>query len=170
MISGRAQRLVTAPSAEWGPVGSVSEKLETGTSGIAAKDELVMPFLMSVLPTRITRTPLPSRTMSRSGKAAPPCETRNAGPVRGVGSVGVTALAVPTLDSLEQPSAFAAKVASGQAFWMVVSREGSAIGSCVNTERMFAWFRGCVTFTCRLPPLRFEHRELHEALQDGVDR
>ena len=71
-----AHRLPKAASAECGPVGSFSVKLDTGTSGIAAKVVVVIPFLMSVLPTRITRTPLPSSTRSRSGNAAPPCETR----------------------------------------------------------------------------------------------
>ena len=71
--------------------------LDTGTSGVEANFVVVMPFLMSVLPTRITRTPLASSTRSRSGNAAPPWETRIAGPCSLPGSVGVFALAPPTI-------------------------------------------------------------------------
>ena len=59
MTSGWAHRLVLPVSAECGPVGSFSVKLDTGTSGTVLKLVVVIPFLMSVLPSRITRTPLP---------------------------------------------------------------------------------------------------------------
>ena len=75
-VSAFEQRPPSAVSAEWGPTGSVSTKLETGTSGIAANVELVIPFVIFVLPVRITVTPSPSSTMSRSGNASPPWETR----------------------------------------------------------------------------------------------
>src|SRR5438128_3759276 len=76
ITSGCAHRLPYAASAECGPIGSVNEKLDTGTSGSEANVDVVMPPLMFVLPTRITRTPLPSSSRSTSGNAAPPCETR----------------------------------------------------------------------------------------------
>ena len=74
--------------------------LETGTSGGDAKVVVVIPLLIFVLPTRITRTPLASITRSRSGNAAPPCETRIAGPCSLPGSVGVFARAPPTNEPL----------------------------------------------------------------------
>ena len=74
-LRAEAAERCRAPSC--GPVGRFSSKLETGTSGIDANVEVVMPLLMFVLPSRITLTPWsPSRIRSRSGKAAPPCETR----------------------------------------------------------------------------------------------
>ena len=45
---------------------------EVGASGEDANVVVVIPFLMSVLPSRMMRTPLPSSTMSRSGNASPP--------------------------------------------------------------------------------------------------
>src|SRR5438270_10529676 len=60
ITSGLAHTSPYAASAECGPIGRLSEKLDTGTSGRVAKLEIVIPRLMSVLPTRITRTPLPS--------------------------------------------------------------------------------------------------------------
>ena len=57
-----------------------------------------------------------------------------------MGSTGVTAVALPTFEPLGQLKGLAVKVASGQAFWSVVSLEGSCSGSCVKTERMFAWW------------------------------
>ena len=88
ITSGFAHRLPLAVSAECGPVGSVSVKLDTGASGVDANVVFVIPFLISVLPSRMIRTPLPSSTRSRSGKASPPWETKIAGPLSGVGSVG----------------------------------------------------------------------------------
>ena len=40
-----------------------------------------------------------------------------------------------------------------QAFCSVVRREGSCLGSDATTERMFAWWSGCVSVTVRLAPL-----------------
>ena len=57
-----------------------------------AKVVVVIPFEIFVLPTKITRTPLASITRSRSGNAAPPWETKIAGPCSLPGSVGVFAL------------------------------------------------------------------------------
>ena len=144
ITSGLAQRFVLAASAECGPVGRFTVKLETGTSGVAAKFVVVIPFLMSVLPTRITRTPLASSTRSRSGNAAAACETRIAGPVILPGSTGVFALAPPTSEPAGQLDGLAANVASGHAFCSVVSREGSALGSWTSTDLMFAWPAACV--------------------------
>ena len=62
--------------AEWGPSGSFSSKLEMGASGIDLNELVVMPFAMSVLPTRSRRMPCPCRITTRSGNAAPPWETR----------------------------------------------------------------------------------------------
>src|SRR5207302_3176278 len=169
MTSGWAHRFVLPVSAECGPVGSLSVKLDTGTSGTVLKLVVVIPFLMSVLPTRITRTPLPSSTRSRSGKAAPPCETRTAGPVIGVGSTGVTAVAVPTVDSGEQPSGLAANVASRHAFCSVVRREGSAFGSEVTLERKLACPEGWPTLTSRLAPLSLVNFAPVEAENAGLN-
>ena len=112
MFSALVQRLPKAASAECGPIGRLMVMLDTGTSGVEAKLVVVIPFLMSVLPFRITRTPLASSTRSRSGNAAPPCETRYAGPVSFVGSVGVFARAPPTSDLPGQLKGFASNVAS----------------------------------------------------------
>src|SRR2546423_675302 len=60
-------------------------------------------------------------------------------------------------------------VASGHACCRVVSRETSWGGSEVTTERMFAWWAGWVTFTCRLAPFSFEVFALLKALNDGVN-
>src|SRR2546426_5435259 len=169
MTSGCAHRFVLPVSAECGPVGSFSVKLDTGTSGTEAKLVVVIPRLMSVLPTRITRTPLPSSSRSRSGKAAPPWETRYAGPLSVPGRTGVVAVAVPTLAPAGQLKGFDAYVASGQACCSVVSREGSWTGSCVTTERMLAWRAGCVTLTCRLSPFARDGWALVEALNEGVN-
>src|SRR5438309_552188 len=77
MISGCGHRFVFAVSAECGPVGRLSVKLETGASGVEAKV---------------------------------------AGPFMGVGSTGVTAVALPTVASGPQPSGFASNVAARHAF------------------------------------------------------
>ena len=74
-----------------------------------------MPFLMSVLPTRITRTPSPSRIRSTSGNAAR--RGRPGTRARWSGSTGVATLTEPTLEPDGQPFGPAAKIASGQAFW-----------------------------------------------------
>src|SRR5437879_288142 len=97
MISGWAHMFPFAVSSECGPLGSVSEKLDTGTSGSVANVVVVMPPLISVLPTRIVRTPEPSNSTSRSGNAAPPWDTRIAGPLSWPGSTGVVAVARPTV-------------------------------------------------------------------------
>src|ERR1700694_4332950 len=119
MYSGLAHRSPNAASAECGPVGSLTVMLDTGTSGDDANVVVVIPFLMSVLPTRITRTPLASSTRSRSGNAAPPCETRYAEPVMVLGSVGVLARAVPTSEPSGHFAGVAANTASRHAFCSV---------------------------------------------------
>src|SRR6202035_966603 len=116
ITSGILQRLPNAASAECAPTGRLTVMLDTGTSGVAAKLVVVIPFLMSVLPSRITRTPLPSSTRSRSGNAAPPWETRIAGPFIFAGSVGVLARTPPTNEPPGQLNGLALNVASGQAF------------------------------------------------------
>src|SRR6266480_2978439 len=116
MTSGRAQRLPKPVSAECEPMGRFTVTLETGTSGVLANVVVVIPFLMSVLPTTITRTPLASSTRSRSGNAAPPWETRIAGPFIFEGSTGVFARTPPTNEPDGQLNGFALNVASGHAF------------------------------------------------------
>src|ERR1700720_414217 len=127
MTSDCLHRLPFAVSAEFGPVGSLSSKLDTGTSGTVAKLEVVMPFVMFVLPTRITVTPSPLSTRSRSGNAAPPCETKIAGPVSLSGSTGVVTTASPTRELEGQASGAALNVACRQAWLSVLRREGSCL-------------------------------------------
>lgn len=58
MFSLWVHRLPFAASAEFGPWGSVSSNVPTGSSGIAGKVELVIPFLlMNVSPCRLSVTP-----------------------------------------------------------------------------------------------------------------
>src|ERR1039457_5787304 len=95
-------RLPFPVTAECEPIGRFTVTLDTGASGNAAKVVVVIPFVILVLPTRITRTPLASITRSRSGNACPPWETRIAGPCSFPGSVGVFALAPPTNEPLGQ--------------------------------------------------------------------
>ena len=169
MIRACAQRFPLAASAEFGPVGRSSTKLETGTSGIDVNDEVVMPPLMFVLPCRITRTPSPSSSRSRSGNAAPPCETRYAGPLRLPGRTGVVAVAVPTLEPTGQANGLAAYVASAHAFCIVVKREGSCRGSWVTTEWMFASWAPWLRLTLRLAPLSFDVLELDDTVNLGLN-
>ncbi len=101
ITSGCAHRSPNAPRALCEPVGRLTVTLDTGTSGVDAKFVVVMPFLMLVLPVRITRTWLGlSTTRSKSGNEAPACETRIAAPVSLPGSVGVTTVAPPTNEPL----------------------------------------------------------------------
>src|ERR1700730_2505704 len=139
MISGPAHRFAFAASALWEPVGRFTVMLDTGTSGVAAKFVVVIPFLMFVFPTTIVRTPLASMTRSRSGNAPPACDTRIAGPVSLLGSSGVFARAPPTKEPLGHLSGLAANCASVHAFCRVVRRDGRALGSCTSTDLMFAW-------------------------------
>src|SRR5580692_10082886 len=130
--------------------------LDTGTSGGAAKLVVVIPFLMFVLPTRITRIPSPSSSRSRSGNAAPPCETRIAGPFSFAESVGVFALTPPTNEPDGHVYGFALNTASEHAFCSVVSREGSCLGSCTSTDLTFEPPAGTLSVVSRLAPLAFE--------------
>src|SRR6478609_4269341 len=132
-------RFPNAASAEYLPVGSFTSKLDTGTSGMAAKLEVVMPLAMFVLPTRITVTPSPLSTRSRSGKAAPPCDTKTAGPVSLSGSTGVLTVTLPTNDVDGQASGFASNTDARQALASVLKREGRCFGNDTNTDLMFAW-------------------------------
>src|ERR1700730_17118758 len=61
-------------------------------------------------------------------------------------------MAVPMFDPAGQEAGFALNVASGQACWIVVSREGRALGRVTATFPMFAcpWLE--VTVTSRLAP------------------
>src|SRR5580692_6506671 len=92
--------------------------------------------------------------MIRLGNASPPWETKYAGPVNGTGITGVVAVACPTIDAAGHPAGLASNVASGQAFWSVVRREGSFLGSSTLTREMFASYgpAGYASFTCRLAP------------------
>ena len=113
--------------------------LETGTSGVGREVVVVMPFLMLVLPTRITRTPLASSTRSRSGNAAPPCETRIAGP----GHLArqhrrVRPSAPPTNEPGGQLNGLAFERRRQARFLQRRQREGSCFGSCTITDLMFA--------------------------------
>src|SRR5437588_7751583 len=123
-----------------------------GASGTALNDEMVMPFLMSVLPRSSSVIPSPCRTIARSGNAAPACETRYAGPVSEAFKTGVTAVPVPTTEAAGHDAGFAANVASGHAFCSVVSLEGSCLGRLTLTLAMFAWPGAEVTLTCSAAP------------------
>ena len=131
-----------AARTEWGPSGRLVSKLAIGASGTVSKREYVTPFLMSVLPSRSIRMSEPrSFACSRnttSGNAAPPWETRIAGPVSGTFRIGVTAFAVPMNDPGGQPAGFAANCASVHACWSVVRRAGRILGSVRSTLWMFA--------------------------------
>src|SRR2546430_10586817 len=87
----------------------------------------------------------------------------------GLGSTGVTAVAVPTLDAAGQLSGFAANVASRHAFCSVVSREGSALGSDVVTDRTLAWPAPWPMLTSRLAPLALEYLPLVDAANEGLN-
>ncbi len=82
--------------------------------------------------------PSPCSTNSTSGNAAPPWETRYAGPVSGLFSTGVWIVALPITEPSSHAAGLALNTASGHAFWSVVRREGSATGSCRSTFAMFA--------------------------------
>ncbi len=57
IVSFEAHRLALAASAELGPWGRLSSKELKGTSGVALKVEVVIPFLICVEPTKSTVTP-----------------------------------------------------------------------------------------------------------------
>src|SRR5436190_7986560 len=98
-----------------------------------------MPFLMSVLPSRMIVTPSPCSTNSTSGKDALPWETRYAGPESGFLNTGVEIFAWPMLESAGQPeTGLASNRKSRHAFWIVDRREGSWMGSATNTLAMLA--------------------------------
>jgi hypothetical protein len=62
--------------------------------------------------------------------------------------------AFPITEPSSQAAGLPLKTPSGQAFWIVVSREGRAIGSCSSTLAMFACPRPAdSTLTSRLVPL-----------------
>src|SRR5262249_29416428 len=119
--------------------------------------------------TRMIRTPEPSSTRSRSGNAAPPCDTSTAMPFISPGSVGVTALTVPTTAVSAQPSGLAANVASRHAFSSVVSRDGSCLGSVTFTDFTFAPSFGIFSVVTRLAPLTFEVFDVLDAENDGLN-
>jgi hypothetical protein len=130
-----AHSLPLALSAEFGPLGKLNEKLAIGTSGTLANVELVTPPLIFVLPTKMKRTPWsPSNTMSKSGNAAPPCETRYAVPVNASGSTGVCTLALPTIAAWQLAAASAAKAASPHAFCNVLKRATNCLGNVTDTD------------------------------------
>src|SRR5436190_16501672 len=99
-----------------------------------------MPFLMSVLPSRMIVTPSPCSTNSTSGKDALPCDTRYAGPDSGFVNTGVRIVARPMFEPSGQPeTGLASNRKSRQAFWIVDRREGSWMGSATKTLPMPAW-------------------------------
>src|SRR5664280_607971 len=128
-----------------------------------------MPFLMSVLPSKTIWTPSPCSRNSTSGNAAPPWETRIAGPVSGAFRTGVCAVAVPTNDPSGHPAGLALNCASVHAFCSVVSREGSDIGSCRLTLLMFASPGFWAILTVRLAPLALLVWPWVEAANDGLN-
>src|ERR1700756_4846066 len=133
--SGGSPKLVTA---EGGPSGSTTVIEVTGTSGVVAKFVVVIPPVIFVCPTRITRTPSPWRIKSRSGNAPPPWETKIAGPLSRPGSTGVRARTEPTNEPLGQLKGLLSKVAARHALFRVDSRETSCLGSCTSTDLTFA--------------------------------
>src|SRR5256714_8667361 len=168
MTSGRAQRLPKPVSAECEPMGRFTVTLETGTSGVLANVVVVMPFLMSVLPTTITRTPLPSSTRSRSGKDALACDTRIAGPFIFACSTGVLARTPPTNEPDGHLNGSASNVAAGHALLSVVRREGSCSGNCTFTDFMFACPAAWLIVVSRLTPLALVNFAIVAALKDGL--
>jgi hypothetical protein len=73
---------------------------------------LVMPFFMFTLPTRSSVIPSPWKTITTSGNAAPPWETKYAGPLNGFARTGVVAIAVPMFEPAGHDAGFAANTAS----------------------------------------------------------
>src|ERR1700686_23141 len=61
------------------------------------------------------------------------------------------------------------KVASGQAFCSVESREGNCNGSEATTEWMFASCAPCTRLTCRVSPLSFVPATFVAALKLGLN-
>ncbi len=91
--------------------------LVTGTSGVEANVVVVMPFLMFVFPTRITRTPFASSTRSRSGNASAGVRDEDGRALSACsGSVGVLARALPTIEPAGQLAGLAANVACSARF------------------------------------------------------
>jgi hypothetical protein len=97
-----------------------------------------MPFVTFVFPTSVIVIPSPCRTITTSGNASLPWETRYTGPIRGLVKIGVIASALPTTDATGQVAGFASKVAAKQAFCSVVRRAGSCLGKSTLTDLMFA--------------------------------
>ena len=69
------------------PAGGTFQSALIGSSGTVSNLVYVTPFLMSVLPSRVMRI-MPPRSLpwsrnTTSGNAAPPWDTRIAGPARG---------------------------------------------------------------------------------------
>src|SRR5271165_256017 len=113
--------------------------------------------------------PSPCSTNSTSGKEAPPWETRQAGPLKGLRSTGVWIVAVPITDSGLQAAGFDSKTAATQAFWIVDRREGSASGSVRSTLAMSAWPKPAdVILTLKLAPSSLLACPAVEAVSTGV--
>src|SRR6185295_429432 len=129
-----------------------------------------MPFLMSVLPSRMIITPSPCSTNSTSGNPALPCDTRYAGPDSGFLNTGVRIVALPMFESCGQPeTGFASNKKSRQAFWIVDRREGSWIGSATNTLAMPASPRPVeVVITFKVTPLGLLPWPLTSAAKPGL--
>src|SRR4029077_18358705 len=75
---------------------------------------------------------------------------------------------MPTSDPTGQVAGLVANVASGQACWIVVSREGSCLGSETETLWMLASPDAEETLTSRLVPFFFEPGARVETLNPGL--
>src|SRR4029077_14891087 len=112
---------------------------------------------------------------TRSGNAAPPCDTKYAGPDTGFARTGVMAVAVPTRDASGHPAGLVLNCASVHAFCNVVKRAGSCLGSVTRTFAMFASPPPVcgppleVTFTVRLAPLALLVLAAVEAANPGLN-
>ncbi len=125
---------------------------------------------MSVLPSRTIFTPSPWSTNSTSGNAAPPCETRYAGPLSGFLNTGVWTIPSPITEPSSQLAGLALKTASRHAFWIVVSRDGSTPGIVKSTLWMFAWpMPGDSTVTAKVVPSSLLPWPTTEAVSFGAN-
>src|ERR1700733_4003259 len=128
-----------------------------------------MPPLMSVLPARSIVTFSPCSTSTSWGNAAPPWETKYAGPVRGTFRIEVCTVAVATSDAAGHPAGLVLNCASVHALRSVVRREGSWLGSCTSTLPTFASPGLATSLTSRLAPCALLACPLVEAVNDGLN-
>ena len=112
-----------------------------GASGTVLKRASVIPFLMSVLPSRIDRDVFALEDDLDVGERRAAVETRYTGPSRGLERRGVCAVAVPMSDPSGQPAGLASN--TRQACFLD-RREpgGQTLGNVRSTFAVFAW-PGC---------------------------